>query len=152
MRRSARREDRDAAFHSTLRSHSAQAARPTISKARWSRLRPAPVGPDTLIPLPRCVVWNAASRSSRRALRRIPRSRRPLRDLGGLGTGCCILHLNDLHLISFGERDGSRNPRVEAIASAFSAARFDSRLSTQSFFKRCGRSGYSSPPAPESPA
>ncbi len=47
-----------------------------------------------------------------------------------LEPGGRILHLNDLHLISFGERDGSRNPRVEAIASAFSAARFDSRLST----------------------
>lgn len=46
-----------------------------------------------------------------------------------LEPGGRILHLNDLHLISFGERDGSRSPRVEAIASAFSAARFDSRLS-----------------------
>ncbi len=47
-----------------------------------------------------------------------------------LEPGGRILHLNDLHLIAFGERDGSRTPRVEAIASAFSGARFDSRLST----------------------
>ncbi len=46
-----------------------------------------------------------------------------------LDPGGRILHLNDLHLISFGERDGSRSARVEAIASAFSGARFVSRLS-----------------------
>lgn len=46
-----------------------------------------------------------------------------------LEAGGRILHLNDLHLLAFGERDGSRSPRVEAIASAFSGARFDSRLS-----------------------
>ena len=46
-----------------------------------------------------------------------------------LDPGGRILHLNDLHLISFGERDGSRSARVEAIASAFSGARFDYRLS-----------------------
>jgi 2-dehydropantoate 2-reductase len=47
-----------------------------------------------------------------------------------LEPGGRILHLNDLHLLAFGERDGSRSARVEAIASAFSAARFASRLST----------------------
>jgi 2-dehydropantoate 2-reductase len=47
-----------------------------------------------------------------------------------LEPGGRILHLNDLHLLSFGERDGSRSARVEAIASACSSARFDSRLST----------------------
>ncbi len=47
-----------------------------------------------------------------------------------LEPGGRILHLNDLHLIAFGERDGSHSPRVEAIASAFSGARFLSRLST----------------------
>jgi 2-dehydropantoate 2-reductase len=41
-----------------------------------------------------------------------------------------IVHLNDTHLLSFGERDGSRTARAEAIASSFSAARFESRLST----------------------
>jgi 2-dehydropantoate 2-reductase len=41
-----------------------------------------------------------------------------------------ILHLNDTHLVSFGERDGSRNARGEAIAATMAGARFDSRLST----------------------
>jgi 2-dehydropantoate 2-reductase len=40
-----------------------------------------------------------------------------------------ILHLNELHGLTFGERDGSRSPRVEAIATAFASARFDSQLS-----------------------
>jgi 2-dehydropantoate 2-reductase len=40
-----------------------------------------------------------------------------------------ILHFNDLHLIAFGERDGSRSARAEAIAAAFAGATFDSRLS-----------------------
>jgi 2-dehydropantoate 2-reductase len=40
-----------------------------------------------------------------------------------------ILHLNDTHSLSFGERDGSRSRRAEAIASAFSGAHFETRLS-----------------------
>jgi 2-dehydropantoate 2-reductase len=40
-----------------------------------------------------------------------------------------ILHLNDTHLLSYGEQDGSVTPRVEAIASAFSGARFEPHLS-----------------------
>jgi 2-dehydropantoate 2-reductase len=40
-----------------------------------------------------------------------------------------VLHLNNLHLLTFGERDGSNSARVEAIASAFSGGRFESRLS-----------------------
>jgi 2-dehydropantoate 2-reductase len=36
-----------------------------------------------------------------------------------------ILHLNALHSITFGERDGMRSPRLEAIEQEFSAARFD---------------------------
>jgi 2-dehydropantoate 2-reductase len=40
-----------------------------------------------------------------------------------------ILHLSDTHSLSFGERDGSRSARVEAIASVLSGARFDARLS-----------------------
>jgi len=40
-----------------------------------------------------------------------------------------ILHLNDLHGLTFGERDGARSPRAEAIAAAFTGARFDARLS-----------------------
>ena len=41
-----------------------------------------------------------------------------------------ILHLNDTHLVSFGERDGSRSTRAEAIAATMTGARFNSRLST----------------------
>jgi len=41
-----------------------------------------------------------------------------------------ILHLNDLHFLSFGEQNGAKSPRVAAIAAAFSGAKFDSQLST----------------------
>jgi 2-dehydropantoate 2-reductase len=40
-----------------------------------------------------------------------------------------ILHLNDAHSLTFGERDGSRSPRAEAIAATMAGARFESRLS-----------------------
>ena len=40
-----------------------------------------------------------------------------------------ILHLNETHMLSFGERDGARSRRVEAIAAEFSGARFEARLS-----------------------
>jgi 2-dehydropantoate 2-reductase len=40
-----------------------------------------------------------------------------------------IRHLNDTHGLSFGERDGATSPRAQAIATTFSGARFDSRLS-----------------------
>ena len=36
-----------------------------------------------------------------------------------------ILHLNDTHLVSFGERDGSRSTRAEAIATTMTGARFE---------------------------
>lgn len=41
-----------------------------------------------------------------------------------------IEHLNEAHLIAFGERDGTRSARVAAVEAAFSGARFESRLST----------------------
>jgi len=41
-----------------------------------------------------------------------------------------VLHLNDTHLLSFGEQDGSPSARVQAIAATFSGANFESRLST----------------------
>ena len=41
-----------------------------------------------------------------------------------------ILHLNDLHFVSFGEQDGAKTARAEAIAAAFSGAKFDSALSS----------------------
>ena len=40
-----------------------------------------------------------------------------------------ILHLNDVHMLSFGERDGSTSDRVQAIAAAMQGARFDARPS-----------------------
>jgi 2-dehydropantoate 2-reductase len=46
-----------------------------------------------------------------------------------LGENGEILHLNAAHLLSFGERDGSRRARTEQIASALSGASFEARLS-----------------------
>jgi 2-dehydropantoate 2-reductase len=40
-----------------------------------------------------------------------------------------VLHLNDTHGLSFGEQNGATSPRAEAIASTFSGASFESRLS-----------------------
>jgi 2-dehydropantoate 2-reductase len=40
-----------------------------------------------------------------------------------------ILHLNDIHGLSFGEQNGETSPRAEAIASTFAGANFESRLS-----------------------
>jgi 2-dehydropantoate 2-reductase len=42
-----------------------------------------------------------------------------------------IVHLNDSHLLSFGELDGERSPRVEAIAATFNHGGFDPHLSTE---------------------
>jgi 2-dehydropantoate 2-reductase len=40
-----------------------------------------------------------------------------------------ILHLNDMHTIAFGERDGVRTDRISAIAAMFSGAKFTAKLS-----------------------
>src|SRR5579863_9827254 len=40
-----------------------------------------------------------------------------------------VRHLNDLHALVFGERDGASSKRVEAIDAALSSAGFDARLS-----------------------
>jgi 2-dehydropantoate 2-reductase len=40
-----------------------------------------------------------------------------------------ILHLNDTHLLAFGERDGSRSPRAAAVEATLAGAGFDARLS-----------------------
>jgi 2-dehydropantoate 2-reductase len=40
-----------------------------------------------------------------------------------------IVHLNEAHSLSFGERDGSRSKRAEAIMQTLSGANFDARLS-----------------------
>jgi 2-dehydropantoate 2-reductase len=41
-----------------------------------------------------------------------------------------IVHLNELHLLSFGEQNGGKSARVEGIAGSLSEAGFDARLST----------------------
>ena len=45
-----------------------------------------------------------------------------------LGDDGRILHLNDLHSMAFGERDGTTSPRTKAIEQEFSTARFDAAL------------------------
>jgi 2-dehydropantoate 2-reductase len=40
-----------------------------------------------------------------------------------------IVHLNDTHLLSFGERDGSISDRIRAVANTLGNAGFDARLS-----------------------
>lgn len=42
-----------------------------------------------------------------------------------------VLHLNDTHVLSFGERDGAMSARVTAIAAHFAKAGFDSRPSRE---------------------
>jgi len=42
-----------------------------------------------------------------------------------------VLHLNENHALSFGERDGTMSGRVRAIAAAMAGARFDVRASDQ---------------------
>jgi 2-dehydropantoate 2-reductase len=42
-----------------------------------------------------------------------------------------VVHLNDWHLLGFGELDGSQSPRIEAVNESFSGANFDSQLSLQ---------------------
>ena len=41
-----------------------------------------------------------------------------------------ILHLNDSHLLTFGERDGKCSPRIDAIAQEMRRANFESRASS----------------------
>jgi 2-dehydropantoate 2-reductase len=41
-----------------------------------------------------------------------------------------IVHLNELHLLSFGEQNGGKSARVETITGLLSGAGFDARLST----------------------
>ncbi len=45
-----------------------------------------------------------------------------------LGADGAVVHLNDWHALSFGELDGARSPRIEAIAAALLNAGFDARL------------------------
>lgn len=41
-----------------------------------------------------------------------------------------VLHLNDLHGLSYGELDGSRSPRIDAIEAAFSTAHFTGKATS----------------------
>jgi 2-dehydropantoate 2-reductase len=45
-----------------------------------------------------------------------------------LGADGAVVHLNDWHVLSFGELDGSRSPRICTIAAALLNAGFDARL------------------------
>ncbi|MCF3947593.1 2-dehydropantoate 2-reductase [Acidiphilium sp. AL] len=47
-----------------------------------------------------------------------------------LGSEGEILHLNDAHTLTFGERDGVRTARAEAIEAVFAKANFDTRHSS----------------------
>ena len=68
------------------------------------------------------------------------RARRALREARVLGGACviaatlnekhAILHLNESHTLSFGERDGALSTRVEAIASLMAGVRFEARART----------------------
>ncbi len=40
-----------------------------------------------------------------------------------------VLHMGEYHVILYGERDGSRSPRIEAMEKAFSTAKMQPRLS-----------------------
>jgi 2-dehydropantoate 2-reductase len=40
-----------------------------------------------------------------------------------------VVHLNDWHLLGFGELDGSRSARIEAVSAAFAGAKFEPQLS-----------------------
>jgi 2-dehydropantoate 2-reductase len=48
-----------------------------------------------------------------------------------LDAGSGVIHLNDLHSLSFGELDGSRSQRIEKIAASLIGAGFDARLSEE---------------------
>lgn len=41
-----------------------------------------------------------------------------------------VVHLNDWHLLGYGELDGSRSARIEAVSEAFAGAKFEPQLST----------------------
>ena len=52
-----------------------------------------------------------------------------------------ILHLNDTHGLSFGEQDGAKSARAEAIAAAMAGARFESRQSYGHSARNVGKMG-----------
>ncbi len=63
-----------------------------------------------------------------------------------------ILHLNDLHLLSFGEQDGTKSDARPGDRGGAVGRALRSRVSATRSCRRCGRNGCSSPPAPASPA
>src|SRR6185312_4909525 len=48
-----------------------------------------------------------------------------------LAPGGTVRHLNEAHTLVYGERDGSRSARVEAMAADFEGCGFDARLSSE---------------------
>src|SRR5262249_21125127 len=42
-----------------------------------------------------------------------------------------VIHLNDSHLLSFGERAGTRSPRVDRISAEIGQAKFEGRASSK---------------------
>jgi 2-dehydropantoate 2-reductase len=42
-----------------------------------------------------------------------------------------VVHLNDWHMLGFGELDGSRSTRIEAVSESFTGANFEPQLSLQ---------------------
>jgi Ketopantoate reductase PanE/ApbA len=55
-----------------------------------------------------------------------------------------IMHLNDMHALSFGERDGGMSERVKVVATAMQGAKFDVNASEKSC-RTCGTNGCSWP-------
>jgi 2-dehydropantoate 2-reductase len=52
-----------------------------------------------------------------------------------LGDDGTIVHLNQMHSLTFGEREGGESERVRAIAAAMAKARFDSHASAQALLE-----------------
>jgi 2-dehydropantoate 2-reductase len=62
-----------------------------------------------------------------------------------------IHHLNDTHLLTFGDLNGARSAHIAAVADALSGGKFDARASERSC-RTFGKNGSSSPRWPGSPA
>ncbi len=63
-----------------------------------------------------------------------------------------ILHLNDTHLVSFGERDGSRSNSRRSHRHDHDRGSVRSHGSAPRSCRKCGKNGFSSRPPPASPA
>jgi ketopantoate reductase len=40
-----------------------------------------------------------------------------------------VIHLNDMHTLGFGELDGTRSQRIEAVSESLTGAKFEAQLS-----------------------